>query len=95
MASSANPNFFTPAKIEDKFYISGDMVMQSPSFYAYELATILEKENVRIVSVGTTKEWHDIPDDNKLQSWLNLLKDSNIPIKAAANDYLTSKLLEK
>lgn len=95
LASSANPNFFSPAKIEDNFYISGDMVLQSPAFYSYELATKMEKESIRIISVGTVKEWHDMPEDNTLKSWSKLLKESNIPIKAAANDYLTNKLMEK
>ena len=56
LASSANPNYFKPALIEDNFYISGDMVMLSPSLYAYELAGYMEKESIRIVSLGTTKE---------------------------------------
>ena len=72
--------------------------MMSPSLYAYELATLfLEKDDIRIVSVGTTKEDHELPaeSDNTLKTWSDLLKDSNIPIKASASDYMTKKLLEK
>ena len=55
LASSANPNFFNPALIDGNFFISGDMILNSPSFYSYELATYLGKQNVKIVSLGTTK----------------------------------------
>ena len=72
------------------------MVMMSPAFYAYELATqYLQKDNIRIVSLGTVHEEHKLPDDFKLQSWSDVLKDSNIRIKAAASDYLTSQLLNR
>jgi hypothetical protein len=39
MASAANLKYFTPYEKDNKFYISGDTVAQSPALHAFLYAT--------------------------------------------------------
>lgn len=100
VASAATPQYFLPAKYGDNFYISGENVASSPAMFAYLTAVEknpnVKKEDVRIVSVGSTNQLPDrIQQNVGLLDWAQRLTTLNSPVKQHTMDYMTNFLLKK
>lgn len=99
VASAATPQYFLPAKYNGNFYISGENVASSPAMFAYLTAVEKNgknKEDVRIVSVGSTNQLPDrIQQNVGLLDWAQRLTTLNSPVKQHTMDYMTNFLLKK
>lgn len=96
VASGATPYYFKPFQYGENSYISGDNIAMSPAMFAYYLAKELNKDNIRVVSVGATNELAEKIDVTaSLLEWATRLTSLNGPVKKHTQDYMTEYLLKK
>lgn len=99
LASAATPLYFTPAEIDDDFYISGENVALSPAMFAYYYAVEkkgIAQNDIKVVSIGAVNELAEKLDINaSLLEWAYRLSTLNAPVKKHTQDYMLEHLLLK
>ena len=99
-ATSAAPIYFDPKVIvngwgQQEVLIDGGVIANNPSLYAFILATEFHnKENIRIVSVGTGTQNITFIDPTKISqyTWIENLSNLLIDVEVSTNAYLSSVL---
>lgn len=94
-ASASTPMYFKPAKIEDKYYISGDNAARSPAMFSYLHAHLSGIHNMTVVSVGSTNEKSTISEGQSPIAWLSSAFDLGMPVKVHTMDYMTDYMLRR
>lgn len=94
-ASATTPLYFTPANIEESYYISGDNSARSPAMFSFLHSHLAGEEDIRVISIGATNEKSKISETQSPYGWLQNAFDLGMPVKVHTMDYMTDFMLRR